>query len=392
MSEILQSVIDVVSKAEYAFCKFISANDAGKTGAHQAGFYMPKSTIPLMFDSPQKRGTVVKREIEIIWQDDFKTESAFTYYGAKTRNEYRLTRFGKGFPFFEDENVGDLLILAKVGGDFYRGYVLSTDDEIEDFFSAFNISPTDTNKLINTNKQISERDWVLSCFQSYISGITSGEFPPTREIADMARICLSKGKSRVTGEVITKPDKIILKWLEYEFELFKAIENKFYSKIIERPFLSVEELVKTANSILNRRKSRAGKSLEHHLEKIFVASSLVFDAQARIDGNKKPDFLFPSKEKYEMSVKGDDSLTFLAAKTTCKDRWRQILNEAEKIPLKHLFTIQQGISKNQLAEMKKANVKLVVPKQYISFFPKEYQNELLNLKHFIGLVKGKQEL
>lgn len=47
-----------------------------------------------------------------------------------------------------------------------------------------------------------------------------------------------------------------------------------------------------------------------------------------------------------------NKLVFLGAKTTCKDRWRQVLNEADRIETKYLFTLQQGISKNQLREMK----------------------------------------
>ena len=31
----------------------------------------------------------------------------------------------------------------------------------------------------------------------------------------------------------------------------------------------------------------------------------------------------------------------LAVKTTCKDRWRQILNEADKIHQVHLFTLRE---------------------------------------------------
>jgi hypothetical protein len=37
--------------------------------------------------------------ITINWQDDFETSSRFIYYGVGSRNEYRLTRFGRGFPF-----------------------------------------------------------------------------------------------------------------------------------------------------------------------------------------------------------------------------------------------------------------------------------------------------
>lgn len=52
----------------------------------------------------------------------------------------------------------------------------------------------------------------------------------------------------------------------------------------------------------------------------------------------------------------------LGAKTTCKDRWCQVLNEADRIPNKHLFTLQRGVTRNQLQEMKDEHLTLVVPK------------------------------
>ena len=81
----------------------------------------------------------------------------------------------------------------------------------------------------------------------------------------------------------------------------------------------------------------------------------------------------------------------LGAKTTCKDRWRQVINEADRIEIKHLFTLQPGISKNQLKEMADNGVRLVVPQKNISTFPAEYQSSLSNLSGFIAMVKQKQE-
>ena len=51
----------------------------------------------------------------------------------------------------------------------------------------------------------------------------------------------------------------------------------------------------------------------------------------------------------------------LAVKTTCKDRWRQALNEADRINVKHLLTLQPKISLNQTSEMGDSNLQLVVP-------------------------------
>ena len=99
MNQIVNEALDSINKAELAFCKFISANDAGKTGAHQEGFYIPKNSYSLAFDTPGVKGENKEHFVKIKWQSDFETTSRFIYYGNGTRNEYRLTRFGKGFPF-----------------------------------------------------------------------------------------------------------------------------------------------------------------------------------------------------------------------------------------------------------------------------------------------------
>ena len=109
------------------------------------------------------------------------------------------------------------------------------------------------------------------------------------------------------------------------------------------------------------------------------------------ENNNKPDFLFPNAECYHNIVFPTEDLTMLGVKTSCKDRWRQVLNEAERIKDKHLFTLQPGISKNQLKEMKDARLTLVVPQKNISTFPKEYQSELCDLSGFISIVKKRQE-
>ena len=56
MSEILNSAINIVQNAQYAFCRFITANDTGKNGSHQAGFYIPKCASALLFETPGVKG------------------------------------------------------------------------------------------------------------------------------------------------------------------------------------------------------------------------------------------------------------------------------------------------------------------------------------------------
>ena len=389
MSEILNSAINKVQNAQYAFCRFITANDTGKNGSHQAGFYIPKCAAALLFDTPGVKGENKDKLVKVKWQDDFITDSRFIYYGQGTRNEYRITRFGKGFPFFEEDNVGDLLIIAKQSEDYYDGFVLQADQDIDDFFAFFNLSPEMTNQLIDISQVKTPEKQLEASIQKLVSLYT--DFPETTQMAKFARDIYNEANQITDDDICKTPDLQLLKWIDTEYALFRNFEEKIYAPIYSMPFPNCQELVKFSNIILNRRKSRAGKSLEHHLATIFTSAKLEYEEQAVTEDNKKPDFLFPSGEAYHNLTFPADKLVFLGAKTTCKDRWRQVLNEANRIETKYLFTLQQGISKNQLREMKHEHLKLVVPSPYLNSFDKEFQSEIETLSSFINTVKEKQK-
>jgi len=110
------------------------------------------------------------------------------------------------------------------------------------------------------------------------------------------------------------------------------------------------------------------------------------------EGNKKPDFIFPSQEAYQDLNFATEKLASLAAKTTCKDRWRQVLNEANRLRDKDKFlcTLQQGVSPAQMDEMQEEQVILVVPKPYISCYPKDRQERIWTISRFVKYIKELQ--
>ncbi len=389
MNSILYKAIDAVQQSELSYSKFITANDTGSTGGHQAGFHIHKNSWSLFFDKPGNKGENKDKFITIKWQGDFETASRIIYYGVGTRNEYRLTRFGRNFPFLSDDNTGSLLVICKQSIYYYEAFVLNKDDEIDEFFASLNISISDVNGLIPNPQVPNIEDNLIHCFTEYVNRL-KGEFPSTINLAFNARKCYNLINKTTITQLINNPDEEILGWINAEFQLFKMIENKHYSHLLKNPFESVEKLIETANSILNRRKSRAGKSLEHHLSEIFNSNKLIFDTQEITEDKKKPDFIFPGIKAYRNSRFDENKLIILAAKTTCKDRWRQILNEADRVKTKHLFTLQQGISKNQLEEMYKYGVCLVVPRPFLKDFPKGYSDHILSLNSFIDLVRQSQ--
>lgn len=368
------------------FCKFLSANDTGSTGAHQAGIYIPKKSFQILFDQPGVRGQNKDRHVNILWHDGSLTESRFIYYGRETRDEYRITRFGKNFPYFNSEHTGSLFILIQLDEENYKGYVLDTEDDIDLFLDAFSLSPTETNQIIDDT--ISMPDLSESTvIQSVIDSLPNG-FPSTEEMALFARNIWDT-VNRSWHMVSKDPDKVLLKWTETEYRLFRALEYSRYHNVIGEGFLRLDDFIDVANQVLNRRKSRAGKSLEHHLSAIFDEHGLLYQSQAITEGKKRPDFLFPSQDAYHDYNYPIERIVLLAAKRTCKDRWRQIINEADRLRdrTKFLCTLQQGISSAQMDEMETEHIILVIPKQYIKTYPKDRQHRIWTLRKFVGYVK-----
>lgn len=120
----LQNIIDKINKAKTTFLKLITANDVGATGAHQAGFHLPKNAWKLFFDSPGTKGYNKDKYVTIKWEGNLKTESRAIYYGKGTRNEYRLTRFGQHFPYLKENNINDILIIIRNFDDTYEGFII----------------------------------------------------------------------------------------------------------------------------------------------------------------------------------------------------------------------------------------------------------------------------
>lgn len=178
---------------------------------------------------------------------------------------------------------------------------------------------------------------------------------------------------------------------ECEYQIFRSVEQAIELPKITAGFTTIEDFIARAQTVLQRRKARSGRSLELHTREIFIEERLVegthFSHQPESDPGKKPDFLFPSEAAYKDRSIPDDQLRMLAVKTTCKDRWRQILNEATRIPRKHLFTLQEGVSVPQFREMTEAGVQLVVPEGLKDSFPDEVQPHLQSLESFIGDVR-----
>lgn len=380
----------------FVYIKRLSANDTGATGGHQVGLYIPSGIVEKLLPSinhTREQNPSVYLTAHVSSHDCPDSEARAIYYNNRffdgTRNEKRITRWGRGSPLQNPENTGALTILA-----------FRLDEEGKDC-SAVDIwvcaSPDEEDVIETVIGEVIPGTLISGAAGQILGGLTLQHAPVNHKYAipeDWQQRFPSGNEiiQYAAGHYVKKsddPDEQLIDRRRVEYDIFLLVEELHVLDIIRKGFGSVDEFIALANSVSNRRKSRAGKSLELHLENLFIEHGLRhFATQAVTEGNKKPDFLFPSAEAYHDVEFPVENLRMLAVKTTCKDRWRQILNEADKITQVHLFTLQEGVSHAQYREMQEAGVRLVVPSPLHKKYPEAVRAELMTLGAFIAELTG----
>lgn len=372
-----------------ALLKFISANDVNATGAHQAGYYLPKGAWEMFAPFGPVKGRNDKVDVDILWPDGRHTDSVITWYGQGTRSEYRLTRFGNDFPWQSPDSVGNLLVVIPTNLGHFVAHVLDLEEDFDEIQIALGLDITQGWSVYDSSRGGAivqdPTDCINGEFRRFSGGLTA--FPAGAAFSTAARQALEKCLKDFGRKSL---DEQLVKLTESEYQLFKMAERQIVQHDIIRTFKSVDDFLETASSIMNRRKSRAGQSLEHHVQSIFTAAGLQYDAQAKIEGEKKPDLLFPGKAAYEDASFPTEKLRLMGVKTTCKDRWRQVLNEGSRVAAKHILTLQSGISSKQLTEMSVAGVTLVVPTSLHKEYPAAQRSQILSVEQFVTEVKAIQ--
>lgn len=329
-----------------------------------------------------------------------------TWYDAReahpTRSEFRL--YFPNTAVSDRANEGDLLIIgrmrddallviiAEAGSTHERqvswlfglvgqtnpGYAIRTEDDADrmrmEFASRFIL------EQVGIAVDYRETDHLPIMLDRF-----GGTFPTTRVFSEFARSTLPD------VSVHDNPDSVLMAWLEREEALFRALERHIISDRLEKGFAGdVDTFISYSLSVQNRRKSRAGSSLENHLEFLFHANGIRHSRTAVTEGRSKPDFLFPGHSEYHDPLFPSDRLTMLGVKSSCKDRWRQVLAEAARIGRKHLLTLEPGISENQTGEMQAHGVSLVLPRAIHASYTVAQQAWLMDLTGFVSLVGERQ--
>jgi len=379
---IVERAIDDCRRVGTALLKFLSTNDVPRPRSHQFGVYLPKHVWQLFTPHPPERGDNQKSWPTIIWPDGLETESCVTWYGRK-KQEYRLTRFGRGFPHLTTDQIGSLFVLIPESHDRFIAYVFDYEDEIDGVFAGLGVEVVQGWGCVfdaTSTEPETQEDCLSRQFAQFCRDLT--EFPSTAEISTAAQAAVQSCDLRFAS--LSRDDQLMA-FVQAEYDLFRLVERLICGNQIQgRLFRTIDEFLDIALTVLNRRKVRAGRALENHFEYLLREAELSFDIRSQIKG--RPDVILPSIEAYYDSDFPAEQLIAIGIKTTCKDRWRQILPEAERAGCRFLVTLQQGISTKQLDEMTDAGVTVVVPRSLHDAFARSDRARLMTVEELFEVI------
>ena len=348
--------------------------------------------------------------VQYLWlgeeQDNLSVEGTATHYDARERQPHRAPEWRLYYPAHavtEAMREGDTLFLAMRSNGSLCFIVASQGSTAEQqLLWLFGVNPRGRSFVSrDVPDDGPELDFATRFILDEI-GVEVGHeetdsldaiieplgttFPKTAEFSELARRTLPEIDPR------DDPDTALLMWLDREEALFRRLERRAVAARLEAGFADengtdVDGFIRFSLSVQNRRKSRMGYSLENHLEAVFQICEVRYDRGAVTEHGHRPDFLFPGVVAYRAAPEsGSERLAMLGAKSSCKERWRQVLAEADKIPEKHLLTLEPGISESQTDQMSASMLQLVVPRSIQGTYSVQQQAWLWSVDCFIQFV------
>ena len=396
--------------------KFLALVDTPE-GSHQSEIGKASVFAGFLGDAPRRMKDGKGFEATFFWFSDDEDDrlahaSGASWYDSRQGKEHRAAEwrlyYGRGNPVMAKASPGDLCIVA-LKPDQTLAVIISpagstTAAQLARLFDIQTPDPLGdaaTLAALTTTLDAFSR-WLLEELNISVSAETTGQLdamlkkfggglPDTASMSAFARLT-AKGI-----DALADPDQALVGWFDWEDKLFRELESVVVGEEV-KPHLfeasgrvNVGALTEFFLGVHNRRKSRAGHAFAHHIRAVFAANATLFQSEVNTENSKKLDFMLPNGFLYRRQGIPQGLLIALGAKTTCKDRWRQVLSEAHQIPDKHLITLESNISGKQLDEMAAERLRLVIPKPRHWVFQSQHPgNDPLTVADFLALAKSRE--
>lgn len=418
----------LLDESDALFVKKLSLNDrdwARLSNKHQAGVYVPPrerdsgffpSLLIKKRDDPES-AEIREAFFPIHWPEVSETRLARLVHYTSKVSETHMTRLPR--LAFRDLAPASLLLVGRGRDGTYRGLTLdSTGTDCEILSNTLDLSPDFTAGLFTLKEIQRDREEkaltfidevVKAFFDGTIATLSQkyGAMPDTASLAATARarFMVENSLSNMNPFAMTRPgDAIRTISRGIEYEIFKDLQMRGRAIDLVRIVLGDDPKVvspeKALRSIIvefpridaillsaaQQRKSRAGYSFEHHIEAMLSDGGIPFEKQAVIDAKKRPDFILPSRTLYNAAGRTVKEALVLSAKTTLRERWKQVGQEMKNCDL-YLATVDENIAGNAIEDMASQGIVLVVPESLKNSDTTEYkkQTAVISFEAFFNL-------
>ncbi len=404
--ELLRALDALYQASDKIAIKKLSRNDRGWAWTppvnHQAGIYIPAELRNGLFfpedtelHAPSENGKNIQLPIRISWPQSAKHTKPAHYKrftGKSSGAETHLTVLPKHL--FAEAGPASLLVLGRTSqmpemqlqavlvdsASTVYGLVESRFDLRPDFQAGIFDSPADG--------ALPERevDELQSFIDEAIEAVQSGhldlflrkyaEMPAAETLSNQARQLWLDQNPRCTLNPMTldKPGDAVRSIVSgIEFDLYRQHEVRTRGARLIKLLLG-DGAVPTVGSMVTRlvrdfsgfysemlnasqqRKARVGTGFETHIRSLLDAGKVPY-AEQRVVSSLRPDFVLPNVELYQAN---SPHALVLSAKTTLRERWKQVTMEKRGCPV-FLATMDEKVSVAAVQMMREHNVYLVVP-------------------------------
>lgn len=396
---------ELLARAPQVLVKKLSNNDrdwARLENKHQAGVYIPPAERdggffpPLATKARAAEDAAEIREVFFLteWpQVDERKRTRLVNYTSKGV-ETHMTGLPKAA--FSDLGPASWLVMAPEPAAVEPTFLCLTIDSGSDAASVLietlGLSADFTVAVLEPATVVAqERDLIMDFAEEVaaawlagdVAGFAGGRaaMPTTATLAELARNAFLQSNGMATldpfalenpGDAIREISRVI------EWDLFRDFQRKQRAvelvravfgdepasmdmkSVVRRVVDSVGEIDRIMLSASQQRKSRAGYSFEHQIEAMLIAGSIPFAKQVVMDAKKRPDFILPSLKHLRTDLEGPARGLILSAKTTLRERWKQVQREMGSSDL-FLATVDEALAANVIEDMASMNITLVVP-------------------------------
>ena len=386
-----------VGKSRQLLIKKLSRNDCGwadgSENGHQNGVYIPHAIresnfFPQLKNINSNKPHIFESPFKTIWPTTGEIKNSNLKHYSNKGPEMHFTGVPKGE--FAGLTPASLMvggILREPADDIRHWFMIvdSASEEVELLEAMFDLGadfhyglfdPTDALKIQKdeTEQLVDELSAALKkgSLAAFIASVSKMPAPEMLA-AEAQRVFLQQHQLEDLSpyEMPYPGDAIMKISRDIEYSLYKRAERRYRAAeviriitnggadIVSSVVRGFPDLDATFLSASQHRKSRAGRSFEQHIARLLRDGRIAFEEQA-VTGGRRPDFVLPSLVVLKTKKRTFEEAMVLSAKTTLRERWKQVAMEKFNCAL-FLATVDDRVSSAAIDDMSNQGIHLVVP-------------------------------